>query len=45
MGEVDPIKWAQTTISDENKNEIPIVNFKLELRNEARKDIFDYFTA
>lgn len=45
MGEVDPIKWVQTTIPDENKNEIPIVNFKLELRNEARKDIFDYFTA
>lgn len=45
MGEVDPVDWKQTTIPDENKKEIPIVNFKLELRNEARKDIFDYFTA
>jgi hypothetical protein len=45
MGEVDPIKWEQTTIPDKNKKEIPIMNFKLQLRNEARKDIFDYFTA
>ncbi len=45
MGEVDPIKWVQTTIPDKNKKEIPIMNFKFQLRNEARKDIFDYFTA
>lgn len=45
MGEVDPVDFEQTTILDKNKKAIPIVNFKLELRNEARKDIFDYFTA
>lgn len=45
MGEVNPIKWEQTTISDNNGNKLPIMNFKLELKDEARKDIFDYFTA
>ena len=45
MGEADPIKWEQTTIKDDNNKDLPIMNFKLALRNEVRKDIFDYFTA
>ena len=45
MGEVDPVKWQQTTIQNDKGELLPIMNFKLELKNEARKDIFDYFTA
>lgn len=45
MGEVDPVKWQQTTIQNDKGETLPIMNFKLELKNEARKDIFDYFTA
>lgn len=45
MGEVTPIKWAQTTIENDKNEKLPIMNFKLELKQEARKDIFDYFTA
>ncbi len=45
MGEVNPIKWEQTTIQNDKGKLLPIMNFKLELKNEARKDIFDYFTA
>lgn len=45
MGEVDPIAWEQTTIEDDHGQNLPIMNFKLALRHEARKDIFEYFTA
>ena len=45
MGEVDPVKWKQTKIKNDKGEELPIMNFKLELRHEARKDIFDYFIA
>ena len=45
MGEVDPIAWEQTTIEDDHGKDLPIMNFKLALRREARKDIFEYFTA
>ena len=45
MGEASPIKWEQTTIMNDKKEVLPIMNFKLELKQEVRKDIFDYFTA
>ena len=45
MGEAYPVDWEQTTIENDNKETLPIMNFKLELKHEARKDIFDYFTA
>lgn len=45
MGEVEPVKWEQTTIQNDKGEDLPIMNFKLELRHEARKDIFDYFVA
>ena len=45
MGEASPIKWEQTTILNDKKEALPIMNFKLELKQEVRKDIFDYFTA
>ncbi len=45
MGEALPKEWKEETIKDKNENELPIVNFKLELENEVRKDIFDYFVV
>ena len=45
MGEVKPIAWEETTISNDDGKELPIVNFKLLLENEARPDIFDYFIS
>ena len=45
MGEVSPIMWEQTTIENDKNEKLPIMNFKLELEQEVRKDIFDYFTA
>jgi len=45
MGEANPIAWKETTIKNSKGIDLPIMNFKLELKNEARKDIFDYFTA
>lgn len=45
MGEATPINWQQTTIYNDKNEELPIMNFKLELKKEVRKDIFDYFTA
>ncbi len=45
MGEAKPIKWVETTISNDKGQLLPIMNFKLELEHEVRKDIFEYFTA
>lgn len=45
MGEAEPVKWEETTILNDKKQILPIMNFKLELKKEVRKDIFDYFTA
>lgn len=45
MGEVTPVKWEETTILNDKKEILPIMNFKLELKQEVRKDIFEYFTA
>ncbi|WP_243107752.1 DUF3427 domain-containing protein [Clostridium sp. OF09-36] len=45
MGEVTPVAWKETTILNDKKESRPIMNFKLELKQEVRKDIFDYFTA
>ena len=45
MGEAEPVKWEETTILNDKKQILPIMKFKLELKKEVRKDIFDYFTA
>ena len=45
MGEVTPVKWEETTILNDKKEILPIMNFKLELKQEVRKDIFEYFTT
>lgn len=43
--ELTPVAWKETTILNDKKESLPIMNFKLELKQEVRKDIFDYFTA
>ncbi len=42
MGEVSPIAWHQTTIKNDKEEELPIMNFKLKLRNPVREDLYEY---
>ncbi len=43
MGEAVPVNWTQTIIYNDNNEKLPIMNFKLQLKREVRKDLFDYF--
>ena len=45
MGEALPRQWKETTILNDKGESLPIMNFKLELKDEVRKDIFDYFVG
>ncbi len=42
MGEVSPIAWHQTTIKNDKEEELPIMNFKLKLKNPVREDLYEY---
>lgn len=42
IGEVKPFSYNQTTITDDEGNDKPIVNFHLELKKAVKKDIYDY---
>ncbi len=42
MGEVSPVSWKQTTIENDRKEELPIMNFKLKLKNPVREDLYEY---
>ncbi len=44
MGRVKPINHEETTISDKNGKELPIMNFKLKLEHSVRSDVYDYLT-
>ena len=44
MGRVKPINYRETTISDNKGRDIPIMNFRLQLEQAVRNDIYDYFT-
>lgn len=44
MGRVTPVGYRQTTISDKNGKQLPIMNFKLRLAHAVRADIYDYLT-
>lgn len=44
MGRVAPVGLKETTIKDKNGKPLPIMNFKLKLRNEVRADVYDYIT-
>lgn len=43
MGEMIPVKWEELTMRADNGKCLPVVNFKMELKHEVRKDIYDYF--
>lgn len=45
FGRVRPTDPVQTTQLDDKGNPLPIVNFKLELDNPARDDIYEYFVG
>ena len=45
LGQVEPIRWRQTTINNDGGKSLPIMNFELELFNPVREDIYDYFTS
>ncbi len=42
IGQVTPSEYKQTTIMNDKQQEKPIVNFKLQLKEEVRMDIYDY---
>ncbi len=44
MGRVSPVDYMQTTISDKQGKQIPIMDFKLKLEKTVRNDIYDYLT-
>lgn len=43
MGRVRPTGQRETTQKDNKGNDLPIVNFRLELKHEVREDIYEYF--
>ena len=43
MGPVKPVDQRETTIKDNKGNDLPIVNFKLELKNPVKEEIYSYF--
>jgi hypothetical protein len=43
FGEVEPVDWDETTIKNDKGQELPIVNFKLKLENEAKDELYSYF--
>ena len=42
LGEVDPVSARETTIEDDRGKVLPIVNFRLKLRDAVREDIYKY---
>lgn len=44
MGEVEPVKWTETTIRNDKGKQLPIVNFVFRLKNSVREDIYEYLT-
>lgn len=42
MGEVEPIKWNETTIRNNKGKKLPIVNFIFRLKHSVRDDIYEY---
>lgn len=44
MGKVTPISWKETVIANDKGQQLPIVNFKLQLEHSVRSDIYEYFT-
>jgi len=43
FGTVDPIKWEQTTIKNDDGRNLPIVHFDFALKEDVRSDLYEYF--
>ena len=44
MGRVYPKHWKEITINNDKGQELPIMNFELQLEHSVRSDIYEYFT-
>lgn len=44
MGQMKPVEWIQTSIKNDAGKELPIMNFKMALKQSVRDDVYDYFT-
>ncbi len=44
MGQVIPKTWRETTIQNDKGQNLPIMNFQLELQHAVREDIYDYIS-
>lgn len=42
IGKVKPVKWIETTISDDKGKKLPIVNFKYKLDNPIKEELYEY---
>lgn len=45
MGQMEPIHWNETFIENDKGKELPIMNFKMRLKQSVREDIYDYITG
>lgn len=43
LGQVKPFDQIETTIKGNNGDDLPIVNFKLELEDPVKNDLYSYF--
>lgn len=43
MGQVHPVAYQQTVIENDKGQELPIMNFQMELAHAVRSDIYEYF--
>lgn len=42
IGKVKPVKWIETTITDDKGKKLPIVNFKYKLDNPIKEELYEY---
>ncbi|MDD3417764.1 MAG: DUF3427 domain-containing protein [Lachnospiraceae bacterium] len=45
MGQMEPVEWNQTVISNDTGKQLPIMNFQMILKQSVREDIYDYITG
>ncbi|WP_461463714.1 DUF3427 domain-containing protein [Methanobrevibacter sp.] len=43
IGQMEPFKWVQTKIKNDNGENLDIVNFKYKLHNPVKEEIYKYF--
>ena len=43
MGQMEPFKWKQTKIKNDDGEYLDIINFKYKLHNPVKEEIYKYF--